>query len=241
MTKKIKIITTDDGSHSLYVPDLKETYHSTHGAWQESQHVFIKHGLDFILQNKALKKLNILEIGFGTGLNAILTLQSALDSKIQIEYHTLEPFPLDLELINQLNYGEFIKEEALIEAFYKMHESEWQAVIPITENFSIVKHQTKLEDFKTNVKFDLVYYDAFAPSKQAELWTLEMIQKVSDMMSEGGVLVTYCAKGQFKRDLRAVGLEVETLPGPPGKKEMVRGVFQSSVDSQQFSDLSKTV
>jgi len=231
MTKKIKIITTDDGSHSLYVPDLKETYHSTHGAWQESQHVFIKHGLDFMMEREKLEKLNILEVGFGTGLNAILSVQWMLGADTQIEYHTLEPFPLDLELINQLNYGEFIKEESLIDIYHKIHACNWQASIPITENFSIVKHQTKLEDFKTNVKFDLVYYDAFAPSKQAELWTLEMIQKVSDMMSEGGVLVTYCAKGQFKRDLRAAGLEVETLPGPPGKKEMVRGVFQSSVGS----------
>ncbi len=232
MTNKIKIITTDDGSHSLYVPELKETYHSTHGAWQESQHVFIKHGLDFILQNNELKKLNILEIGFGTGLNAILTVQSTLNSMAQIEYHTLEPFPLDLELINQLNYDEFIKEASLIDVFHEMHEAAWGSLISVTENFSIKKYKTKLEDFKPKVKFDLVYYDAFAPNKQAELWQLEVIERVSQMMNVGGVFVTYCAKGQFKRDLKAAGLAVETLQGPPGKKEMVRGIH-SSVGSLQ--------
>ena len=232
MNNKIKIITTDDGSHSLYVPELKETYHSTHGAWQESQHVFIKHGLDFILQNKALKKLNILEIGFGTGLNAILSVQRMLGADTQTEYHTLEPFPLDLELINQLNYGEFIKEASLIEIYHKMHQCNWQELVSITKNFSIEKHQTRLEDFESTIKFDLVYYDAFAPSKQAELWRLEMIEKVSQMMNVGGAFVTYCAKGQFKRDLKAAGLEVETLPGPPGKKEMVRGI-QSLVGGLQ--------
>ena len=232
MTKKIKIITTDDGSHSLYMPELKETYHSTHGAWQESQHVFIKHGLDFILQNEALKKLNILEIGFGTGLNAILSVRRMLGADTQTEYHTLEPFPLDLELIGQLNYNEFIKEARLIDIYYKMHACNWQELVPITGNFSIEKYQTRLEDFESVRKFDLVYYDAFAPSKQAELWRLEMIEKVSQMMNEGGVFVTYCAKGQFKRDLKAAGLAVETLQGPPGKKEMVRGI-QSSVGSLQ--------
>lgn len=220
----IKIITTEDGSHSLYHEGLKETYHSFHGALQESIYVFIEKGLRFWRNKSGLpKEVSIFEVGFGTGLNALLAAQFAMENMVKINYTTLEPFPLAIDLVEKLNYSEQIGLAHLTEIFKMLHQGEWNEVIVLEDFFHFTKLQTKLEDFVTTEKFDVVFFDAFAPNKQAELWEIDMLQKCYDLLNEGGVFTTYSAKGQLKRDLKTVGFEVETLPGPPGKKEMVRG------------------
>ncbi len=225
---KVKIITTEDGSHSLYHEELKETYHSFHGALQESQHVFIEKGLRFWRTKEGLPtSLKIFEVGFGTGLNALLAAQFAMDNKVNISYTGLEPFPLEGNIINQLNYAAQIlpsENNELNEIFKKLHSSEWEIENEINPYFKLTKHQSKLEDYShLQAQFDLVFFDAFAPNKQAEIWEIDVLQKCFDLLKKGGVFTTYSAKGQLKRDLKSIGFELETLPGPPGKKEMVRG------------------
>jgi tRNA U34 5-methylaminomethyl-2-thiouridine-forming methyltransferase MnmC len=223
--ENIKIITTEDGSHSLYHEGLKETYHSFHGALQESIHVFIEKGLRFWRTKSGLpKQVNIFEVGFGTGLNALLAAQFAIENEVNIKFTTIEPFPLAMEVIKQLNYASSIGQDDLNDVFEELHTSKWEEKVKINSFFSIHKINTKLEDFQTNEKFDVLFFDAFAPSKQAELWMAALMQKCFNLLKVGGVFTTYSAKGQLKRDLKSVGFEVETLPGPPGKKEMVRGI-----------------
>ena len=219
----IEIIETRDGSHSLVNKALNETYHSRHGARQESLHVFIGHGLDFLLQKGPKDMIHILEVGFGTGLNVLLTLQRALALEQSIAYISLESFPLDESIWSKLNYvGD---EAALREWFQAIHCCEWNVSCPLLENFSLTKLHTTLQAVPLQDQgFDLVYYDAFAPNKQPEMWEIAVLEKVVAAMAAGAVFVTYCARGQLKRDLRTLGLVVETLPGPPGKSEMVRAI-----------------
>ncbi|KYG78953.1 tRNA (5-methylaminomethyl-2-thiouridine)(34)-methyltransferase MnmD [Roseivirga echinicomitans] len=221
---EVKIIITEDGSHSLYHAELNETYHSFHGAVQESRYVFLKEGLDFLLLSFGVDKIRVLEVGFGTGLNAILTSEWAAAHRVKIEYTTLEPFPLKSEVYEALNYHEFFEDKTVKERFLELHNAAWEKKFEQNEFFTILKTEAKLQDFTTDSLFDIVFFDAFAPSKQAEMWNLEVIKKTAGLLDANGVFITYCAKGQLKRDLSAVGLTVETLPGPPGKKEMVRGV-----------------
>lgn len=228
---KVKIITTEDGSHSLYHEELKETYHSFHGALQESQHVFIEKGLRFWRTKEGLPtSVKIFEVGFGTGLNALLAAQFASDNKVNISYTGLEPFPLEESLIEQLNYSsQILPSEAkdLDDMFHKIHSADWENEVEISPYFKLTKYKTKLEDYSlTKDRFDIVFFDAFAPNKQAELWEIDILQKCFDLLKKGGVFTTYSAKGQLKRDLKSVGFELETLPGPPGKKEMVRGIVK---------------
>lgn len=223
----IKIIETSDGSQSLYHEELNETYHSTHGALTESEHVFIKHGLDY-LKNTGKSHINILEVGFGTGLNALLTQgYTTLFREVTVNYVTLEPLPLSKELIAELKYHELKSDQVSKDDFLFLHACEWEKQHKLNDRLTFTKHQTTLQEFKPDNHFDLVFYDAFAPSKQAEMWGFELLKDLVSMMSTEAVLVTYCARGQFKRDLAALGMNVETLPGPPGKKEMVRGTLLS--------------
>lgn len=222
---ELTIITTSDGSHSLLNTQLNETYHSTHGAVQESIHVFLKNGFDFLLEENKLTQVNILEIGFGTGLNVLLTLYRGASLKIPIAYTSLEAFPITVEVARQLNYPETLSMPDAVEKFDSLHHAAWNAKTKIQPDFNLIKLHAKLEDAQLETeRFDLVYYDAFAPSKQPEMWDIAMLGKVINTMTTGGVFVTYCAKGQLKRDLKSLGLQVETLAGPPGKKEMVRAV-----------------
>lgn len=200
----IEIITTSDGSHSLLNTELNETYHSTHGALQESLHVFIKNGLDHFPGNE----VNIFEVGFGTGLNALLAAQS----NKKVNYTTIEAFPLEESVYSQLNYE---PRDLLIE-FHRNFKFE-------VRNFKFEKIHSTLQSIVLESSYNIIFFDAFAPSKQPEMWELPMIEKVCDALTPGGLFVTYCAKGQLKRDLKSLGMYVETLPGPPGKKEMVRG------------------
>jgi tRNA U34 5-methylaminomethyl-2-thiouridine-forming methyltransferase MnmC len=213
---KIKIIETADGSFSLLNEELNETYHSTHGAVQESKHVFIEHGLKKLQQS--VSTISILEVGFGTGLNALLTFNEVMGN-YNVEYTSLETFPLLEEVWNKLNYPDPFG------IFSKLHEASWDMENAIAQNIKLrkVKQPIQSVDF-LNQKFDLIYFDAFAPNKQPEMWEIPVLSKVVEVMNQGSIFVTYCAKGQLKRDLKSLGLLVESLPGPPGKREMIRAI-----------------
>jgi tRNA U34 5-methylaminomethyl-2-thiouridine-forming methyltransferase MnmC len=223
MAEKIQIITTGDGSHSLLNTELNETYHSVHGARRESLHVFIKHGLDFFCERSAAATpVRILEIGFGTGLNALLTIHRASETQRVLNYTTLEAFPLEASIWSSLNYTEDVFARELFE---RIHLAPWAEQFEITPFFSLHKlHATLQQISLAPFSFDVIFFDAFAPNKQPELWQISLLDKVVTAMKPGGVFVTYCAKGQLKRDLKSLNLVVETLEGPPGKKEMVRAL-----------------
>jgi tRNA U34 5-methylaminomethyl-2-thiouridine-forming methyltransferase MnmC len=217
----IQIIQTSDGSHSLLNTELNETYHSHHGAVQESMHVFINQGLSFFLSMHPHQQVRIIEVGFGTGLNAFLTLQN-LQSNVKIHYTSIEAFPLPESIWSALNYASTPIEK---ETYKKLHEAKWNEPTCINDHFTLLKLNTTLQAIDlSNSVFDIIYFDAFAPNKQPEMWEVSLLQKVVSTLPPAGVFVTYCAKGQLKRDLRSVGLNVETLVGPPGKKEMVRAL-----------------
>lgn len=214
---KTELVESGDGSHTLKVEELKEHYHSHKGALQESLYVFIEKGLREFDQ---ADYVSILEVGFGTGLNALLT---AVDQKRPpITYWSLETFPLKWELASQLNYPKLIPEESAKKVFEDMHLAEWNSEVILMNGFILQKMNSSLQEFESDQKFDLVYYDAFAPHAQPELWEPAIWEKLFLMMNSGGVLVTYCAKGQVRRDMQAAGFKVERLDGPPGKREMIR-------------------
>ncbi|MEI6766471.1 MAG: tRNA (5-methylaminomethyl-2-thiouridine)(34)-methyltransferase MnmD [Bacteroidota bacterium] len=218
-----KIITTEDGSHSLYMPELKEQYHSVHGALTESMHVFIHAGLRFSLAGR--NTMNILEVGFGTGLNALLTFKYALRNRISVTYFAIEPFPIDSQIISQLNYPDLNELENTTAVFSAMHNAPFNVSSEISEHFLLHKISERLEVYQPpSAFFDLVYFDAFSPAVQPELWTRDVFDIVAKSMKQGAVLVTYCCKGEVKRQLRAAGFEVTKIPGPPGKREMIRAV-----------------
>jgi tRNA U34 5-methylaminomethyl-2-thiouridine-forming methyltransferase MnmC len=216
-----EIIVTRDGSHSLFHTELNETYHSVHGAIQESKYVFIEKGLCHWWERNNNVEVNILEVGFGTGLNALLAFQQSCASQVKINYAAIEAFPLPREVWTRLNYTATLGDD---EYFSKLHELSWDQEHELSPTFRSTKYYTTLQEVKFLPScFDVIFFDAFAPAKQPDMWTLEMLQKVAESLKQQGVFVTYCARGQLKRDLRSLGFQVETLPGPPGKKEMVRG------------------
>lgn len=217
----IKIITTEDGSNSLFDEELNETYHSTRGARGESQHVFIKEGLTHWLSPDHPEQIRILEVGLGTGLNALLTAQFAQDKKQSIHFTSLEPFPIEKSIYENLNFHTSEEEKELL---MSIHESEWENASEISKNFVLEKVKAKLEDIEVTNSYHIIYFDAFAPSKQPEVWSLANMKKCHDLLSDRGILTTYCAQGQFKRNLVEAGFEVETLQGAMGKKEMVRAI-----------------
>ena len=215
MKKGILIQETKDGSHTLYNESLDETYHSTHGAVQEANHVFIDNGIKLIDKSD----INILEVGFGTGLNAILTNNYAKENSVVINYIGLETIPLGMDLINKLNYlseNKYLSEDE----FMNIHKCDWEIPSQINDSFSITKKNIKIQNFQSEHNFDLVYYDAFGPRAQIEMWDRSIFENLFSLINHGGKLVTYCAMGQFKRDLKSVGFIVECVPGPPGKREM---------------------
>ncbi len=221
---EIKI--TNDGSHTLYNAALNENYHSMHGAFDESVHVFIEAGLKPVLQEKI--GIYLLEVGFGTGLNAWLTacqVQEHFPDRL-VSYVALEPNPVPADIVKKLNYPQVSNGYMYMQALYnQLHAVPWDKESKIhKDRFHIRKLPVTLEDFKPYWLFDLIYFDAFAPSKQPELWEKDMLQKIYDVTVPGGILVTYCAKGKFKRDLRDIGWQVESLPGPTGKREMTRAI-----------------
>jgi Uncharacterized conserved protein len=209
----MKIQLTADGSSTIYIPELDEHYHSVNGAVQESRHVFLNAGFNLCTKGK----IQVLELGFGTGLNALLTAIEAEKRKIQVHYITLEKYPLTENVLNQLNYSEL--DENLCE---KIHRAEWEKEVSISPFFSIQKIQTDFSDYTFPDLYDVVYYDAFAPDKQAEVWTQDLFDRIARQMNSEAILTTYCAKGAIRRMMQAAGLSVERIPGPPGKREMLR-------------------
>jgi len=219
----LKIITTQDGSHTLFNPELDEIYHSNNGAVTESNYVFIEQGFGYYLENQGKRPLNIFELGFGTGLNALCTLNANRADPVKIRYVALESDPVPLEIADNLNYPLFFPDPRMGEYYQSLHQAEWNKEVSITDDFSLLKKTGKIEDYATSGKFQIAYFDAFAPSKQPEIWSAQNLKKIFELLEPSGILVSYCAQGAFKRNLAAVGFEVETLPGPPGKNEMVRG------------------
>lgn len=213
---------TEDGSHTLYVPELDEHYHSTHGAIQESLHVYLEAGLHHCDK----PAINLLEIGFGTGLNTFLTLIDTEKSKKTVRYTSLERYPVPFGDAQMFNYSKLL-DPAQEEKFMRLHSSPWEKWIEITASFYLKKLQmdaSNLEEFHPAATFDVIYYDAFAPEKQPGMWTQEIFNKLYTLSNEGTVLTTYCAKGAVRRMLQSAGYQVERLPGPPGKREILRAV-----------------
>ena len=220
---KKEILVTKDGSHTISIPDLKVSYHSLHGAVQESSHVFIREGLLSLLP--IFPEIRIFEMGFGTGLNALLSLMESLHADVTMEYTCVEAFPLSTEEIAQLNYGRQLGAQALFE---QLHAADWNKRVSITGRFSLYKLHQKLEDFTPAGPFHLCYYDAFAPAAQPELWTQDIFEKLFRIMLPGGRLVTYCSKSVVRKAMQSAGWIVEKRPGPPGKRKMVRAVKPGS-------------
>lgn len=210
---------TGDGSHSVRSQQFGVSYHSRHGAITEAYHVFINAALRFkaVIQ----KQVNILEIGFGTGLNAYVTLLEGTKRNLEINYTAIEAFPISLEQANALNYPEQL-EPNTENQFIKLHQTDWAVKTPITDNFMLEKLQMKFEDLDFENQFDIIYFDAFAPDAQPELWNEPMLECMFRCLKPEGIMTTYCAKGVVKRTMKKVGFLVEALPGPPGKREMTR-------------------
>jgi tRNA U34 5-methylaminomethyl-2-thiouridine-forming methyltransferase MnmC len=212
--------TTADGSDTFFMPEFNEYYHSHHGAIQEAKHVFIKNGLQHLSKRKSI---NILEVGLGTALNALLTVIEAHELQIKINYLGLEAFPLSNEQLEELNYSKLIDDKNSGSFFEKIKQVEWGSKSKISDFFEIEKVHNTLQEIKLKFNhFDLIYYDAFGPRAQEEMWHLDLFEKLYNSLKTNGVFVTYCAKGQVKRDLKSLGFQLESLPGPPGKREMIR-------------------
>ena len=209
---------TADGSYTLYNSELNEHYHSIHGANTESLHVFIQNGLVYLLPNMISNQMNILEVGFGTGLNCFLTINYLLENPLNIKlfYHALEPFPVDKKLINKLN------KKSQHKLYSKIHDVKWDMNQTIEDGLVINKSSIMIQHLKPKNKYDLVYFDAFGPRVEEKLWDISVLKLIFNLMNNDGVFVTYCAKGQVRRDLEQIGFKVERLPGPPGKREMLR-------------------
>lgn len=223
MSSAIHLTATQDGSTTAFSTIFEEHYHSIFGAIQESEHVFIEAGLLPLL--RVSSGLRVLEIGLGTGLNALLTSLEAEKMHVPVFYCGLEKYPFPVELVGELNYPEQVPEREIASAVLKaIHESPWKEEHRLSPFFRFKKELLDFNDFSAQEVYDLVYYDAFAPNAQPELWTADLFLAMFNALKPGGVLVTYCAKGVVKRTLKAVGFLVESLPGPPRKREMTRAV-----------------
>ncbi|MFO7719096.1 MAG: tRNA (5-methylaminomethyl-2-thiouridine)(34)-methyltransferase MnmD [Gillisia sp.] len=219
---KREIIETADGSSTIYLPELNEHYHSKHGAIQEAQHVFIKMGLLEVISLRNPSEISILEIGFGTGLNALVTWRQILNKSISVKYTGVEAYPILEEEVANLNFPEELSEIDGRSFFKKLHSGSWEETHKLSENFTLTKQNKFFHEIDDKLQYDLIYFDAFGARVQPELWTVEIFQKMYDSLIPGGILVTYAAKGSVRRAMLEVGFLVEKLPGPPGKREMLR-------------------
>lgn len=216
----MQIIITSDGSPTLFSAQYGVTYHSLHGAVTESKHVYIDAGLRFLAAEK--REISLLEMGFGTGLNAWLAFIEAAKRNLQIQYEAIEAYPLAVEEIDRMQFsGQLFESESgyFISDLHRIPMDKWLNLQP---NFSLKKRNERLETIELQGPYDLVFFDAFAPQIQPELWKLPILQKIYDSMNREGILTTYCAQGQFKRDLKRCGFKIDVLKGPPGKREMIR-------------------
>lgn len=220
----MEIEKTADGSYTLFVPELDEHYHSVKGALTESKHIFINMGL----KHSSTTTPRILEIGFGTGLNAFLTSLESQKEKRNIFYTTIEKYPLDMETIKQLDYPELIAPEES-ELFYSIHSAAWNSPQTVSEYFTIEKIEGDFTEYHFKKGYDIIYFDAFAPEKQPEMWSQELFDNLYEVLNDNGILTTYCAKGVVRRMLQKAGFTVERLAGPPGgKREILRGTKKVS-------------
>ncbi|MFD0864063.1 tRNA (5-methylaminomethyl-2-thiouridine)(34)-methyltransferase MnmD [Sungkyunkwania multivorans] len=220
---KRKIIKTADGSTTIHLVDWDEQYHSKHGAIQEAYHVFIKSGFERFTP-KANEPLNILEIGFGTGLNAFITFLEAQKLALKVDYVGIEAYPVENEELEHLNYIQELSAEKFKDIFDKMHQVSWEESHAITNDFNLFKRKQFFSEINDIATYDLIYFDAFGARVQPELWTEAIFAKMFNALKSNGLLVTYAAKGSVRRAMQAVGFTVERLPGPPGKREMLRAV-----------------
>ena len=218
---KREVIITEDGSSTIYLPEWEEHYHSRHGAVQETKHVFIEAGFRQMIDKK---KINILEIGFGTGLNCLLTCKEALKTDIKVEYTGVEAYPVKPEEIVTLNYCKLIDWLPAEEVFRKMHALPWEESNPLTSEVSLTKRKQFFEDIEDSDCFDLIYFDAFGARVQPALWEEPILKKMYNALKKNGILVTYSAKGSVRRTLQELGFRVARLQGPPGKRHMVRAI-----------------
>ncbi len=225
-----KIITTSDGSKTIHLVEWNEHYHSVHGAIQEANHVFIKHGLLFFIEgferidssdNQTQPDITLLEIGFGTGLNAFITLLEAEKLNLNIDYIGVEAFPISNEELQALNYSEQLQKNT-DETFHKIHQSPWEERQQITSDFTLTKQKKFFDAINDKEAFDIIYFDAFGARVQPELWTEPIFKAMFKALKPNGILVTYSARGSVRRAMQSVGFQVEKLPGPPGKREMLR-------------------
>ena len=212
------VVHTADGSTSIHLPEWNESYHSKHGAIQEAQHVFIKNGLD-LFQNQTI---SILEIGFGTGLNAFITLLESPKRQLTVDYTGVEAYPVLAEEWQHMNYVAELHADAQAPIFDQMHSCSWEQLIPLSPTFSLCKRQQRIQDIADEAQFNLIYFDAFGYRVQPELWSDAIFRKMYASLKANGVLVTYAATGAVRRSMLAAGFSVEKLEGPPGKREMLR-------------------
>ncbi len=216
-----EIFETKDGSNSVINTRSGDTYHSIHGALQESTHIFIKNGLHYAF-NLNVKEIFILELGFGTGLNTLLSVKEGFENDRKIFYQTLEKYPLSEDIIENLHYMTLDDLAKYQNQFKKLHNSTWEVDILINPNFTFSKKLIDFSNFETNIRFDLIYHDAFSPQTHPEAWSEEFLKKCYNWLKPGGFIITYCAKGSFKRALKQAGFIVENLIGPIGKREITR-------------------
>jgi tRNA U34 5-methylaminomethyl-2-thiouridine-forming methyltransferase MnmC len=217
---KREIITTNDGSTTIHLIDWDESYHSKHGAIQEAYHVFIKSGLSLF----EVKSVSILEIGFGTGLNAFITYLETKKVNQTIDYIGLEAYPVQVEEALQMNYVSELNASDEIEIFNKMHKCNWEEKQNISDKFSLTKRKQFFQDVTDENAFDLIYFDAFGFRVQPELWSLEIFKKMYLALKPNGILVTYACRSSIKNAMLECGFKVEKLPGAPGKREMLRAI-----------------
>lgn len=214
---------TGDGSHTLFVPRLNEHYHSVFGAIAESRHIFLGAGFNYICRTP--EPIRVLEIGLGTGLNAWLTLIESESLLCRVDYTAIELYPLQEEIYSRLNFPEMPDKSAYRELFLHIHEIPWNIPAQLSRNFSLLKINTSMEEYQPlQDSFDLVYFDAFGPDVQPEMWTKAVFIKMAYGLRKGGILVTYSTKGSVKRNLLEAGFSIEKLPGPQGKREILRAI-----------------
>lgn len=216
-------VTTGDGSKTIFNEQMGENYHSKHGALQESKHVFLKTGLQFYLERENATEAAVLEIGFGTGLNFILTADFCISENIKLDYCGIEAFPLEREVIENIGYNAYVS-EGLWANYIQNYEQGLKQKVHLNDGISLAIAHTKVLEFSSSKLFDVIYFDAFAAIHQPEMWSDETLTHVSKFLKPGGVFVTYAITGNLKRSMKALGFTIEKAPGAPGKREMLRAV-----------------
>lgn len=223
MTPELKIVATADGSNTIFNPQVGENYHSRHGALQESKHVFLKTGLEYFVATSNVANVCVLEVGLGTGLNFLLTANHCTTNAIQLNYTGIEAYPLSREMISSTGYEKYVQ-PAIWDAFMANYQPSMQKTVQFNNYCQLQTANCKLIDFKSDQQFDVIYFDAFAAIHQPEMWNEAAIGHTIQFLKPGGVFVTYAITGNLKRMLKAMGLQVQKVPGAPGKREMLRAV-----------------